>query len=272
MLDFLKGISGDVWGSLVGGGATLLGGMQQNASAEQAAREQIDFQREMSNTAYQRQVADMRAAGLNPMLAVTKGGGASTPSGAMPVYVNPAAQAGESFGRVASGLASASQARRTDIDSDIAERYGMAQAKATLDETLSRISNNAAMNDKIKADTELSLAQVLTEKEKPAQIRALVEQTVAMTKTEWFKQLNLQQQTQLLQAQTNYWWSHAKLEQNQVSAEELTKNIRRITEQAGPVGSAVKGVLDTAFDWFGRKAKGGISLGRRVLRGIGVGK
>ncbi|AXL15519.1 DNA pilot protein [Microviridae sp.] len=254
--------------ALIGGAATLLGGMQQNASAERASQAQIDFQREMSNTAYQRQVADMRAAGLNPMLAVMKGGGASTPSGAMPVYVNPAAQAGESFGRVASGLASASQARRTDIDSDIAETYGMAQAKATLDETLSRISNNAAMNDKIKADTELSLAQVLTEKEKPAQIRALVEQTVAMTKTEWFKQLNMEKQNELLQAQTKYWWSHAKLEANQVAAEELTKNARRIMEQGGPAASVVKGALDTAFDWFGRKAKGGISLGRRILGGI----
>jgi hypothetical protein len=261
--------SPQVVGSAVSALGSFFGGQQQNASSEQAAREQMEFQREMSNTAYQRQVADMRAAGLNPMLAAMKGGGASTPSGAMPVYVNPAAQASESFGRVASGVASAAQARRTDIDSDIAQEYGMAQAKATLDETLSRISNNAAMNNKIKADTELSLAQILTEKEKPAQIRALVDQTVAMTKTEWFKQLNLQKQNELLSAQTNYWWSHAKLEQNQVSAEELTKNIRRITEQAGPVGSAVKGVLDTAFQWFGGKGKAGLSIGRKILKRMG---
>jgi len=96
------------------GGAALLGyrGAQDtNAASAQAAQAQIDFQREMSNTAFQRQVEDLKAAGINPMMA-THLGGSSTPQGAMPQFINPgavAAQSAQAFGSAVSSAASAEQ-------------------------------------------------------------------------------------------------------------------------------------------------------------------
>lgn len=68
-------------------------GAQREANDFSAQQAQLnrDFQQEMSSTAYQRQISDMQAAGVNPALAL--GGtasGASTPSGSAASSASPA--------------------------------------------------------------------------------------------------------------------------------------------------------------------------------------
>lgn len=73
------------------GGGVLNGVLQDmtNRQNRAMASDQMDFQKEMSNTAHQREVADLKAAGLNPKLSGTGGAGASSPAGAMSTDVAP---------------------------------------------------------------------------------------------------------------------------------------------------------------------------------------
>lgn len=74
----------DFMSAITGIGSTLF----TNSANKSMANRQMAFQERMSATSYQRSMADMKAAGLNPILAY-KQGGATTPSGATAQMQNP---------------------------------------------------------------------------------------------------------------------------------------------------------------------------------------
>lgn len=119
--------------SLIGSGLSFLGGQAQNAASAEAAQRQMDFQEQMSNTSYRRQIEDLKAAGINPML-VTKLGGASTPPGAMPSFVNPGLMASQAFSAQQSSAAAMKQAESSEKMTD------------------EQVKNVNAMTDKIRAE------------------------------------------------------------------------------------------------------------------------
>ena len=109
-IDSVSGAAGDLLGGVVGGAASAYGQYQTNKQNKDIANDQMRFQRKMSNTAVQRRMKDLRAAGINPILAGNFD--ASTPAGAM-------AQMGNVGAAGVQGVNSALQSVKTSNDSQL---------------------------------------------------------------------------------------------------------------------------------------------------------
>jgi len=150
-----------VWPAVIAAAASLYGAREANkareeqaaaanaASAESAAR-QMQFQEEMSNTSYQRAVADLKAAGINPMLAAMKGG-ATTPGGSsysaqMPQTYDVYTPAVESYNRTQ--LATA-QTAQTEAQTGLTNTQ-VRQVEAATDKIREEIQNIPLEGNRLK--------------------------------------------------------------------------------------------------------------------------
>lgn len=113
-----------MWGALAGavlpmassmfsGMSSAKGAEKQNKQSMKMMKKQMEWQEYMSNTAHQREVADLRAAGLNPILSATGGMGASTPSGSSAPIVNEEGAGVSSALQALSALAESTLAKET---------------------------------------------------------------------------------------------------------------------------------------------------------------
>lgn len=131
-------------------------GEQTNAQRIAEAQKQMDFQREMSNTSHQREIDDLAAAGLNPILS-SKYGGASTPGGAMAQIadvVSPAA---------ATASARASQVAQRELMASQVNQQHAAEKKMRVDAENAKLNqaNIKQTNELLKMQTKQKMYEAI---------------------------------------------------------------------------------------------------------------
>ena len=154
----LIGATGSFLGTNSANQANLQYMQNANAFNQAQSEKQMDFQERMRKTQYQTTVEDLKAAGLNPMLAYSQGG-AGTPAGVAATSSAPPKVENAMANAVNSALTSA-QAQSQLVQNKLTEAQ-TSQSDAQADNLNADTANKRDLNPNIKQELENLSAQEL---------------------------------------------------------------------------------------------------------------
>lgn len=164
---------------LAGAGLQAGGGIISSLIGAHSAKEQMQFQERMSNTSHQREVADLKKAGLNPILSAG-GSGASQPSGTMFTPSNPAEGVARSFADYAQNKLAKDQLALATANNNA----DVAVKNKSIEEADSRIANNKAdltLKDSSNALQVMSLQSMLQDFDQKSVMNPLLKKQMERT-------------------------------------------------------------------------------------------
>lgn len=152
---------------LISAGASLLGSIYSSSTSASNTQAQIQaseqqqatqnaFQERMSDTAYQRASADMKSAGLNPMMMFGSGGAASSPSGSS--IQSPMPQRTSALGNLGETVSKAldAQVQQQTFQKMVEETSNLAATRAKI---LAETATEKKMPERVSAETDLAHAK-----------------------------------------------------------------------------------------------------------------